>query len=179
VDASRGSRSAALVLGALVALVGIGLLLSGDPVPSRLERGASAPDFELRDLEGREVKLADLRGRVVLVNFWATWCKPCEDEMPAMERLYRSLEPEGFELLAVSVDEGQSEVRAFEQRLGITFPILLDPDQSVSELYQTTGFPESVLVDAQGRIIDRFVGPRDWDAEVYVERIRELLAERG
>jgi len=157
-------------------IVGAVLLLLGERVPERLERGASAPDFSLPRLgDGAPLALSELRGRVVLVNFWATWCKPCEDEMPAMERLYRQLHPEGFDLVAISVDKEPEEVKLFRQRMGITFPILLDPGEGTARDYQTTGFPESILVDRSGRIVERYVGPREWDASLYAERIRGLL----
>jgi peroxiredoxin len=137
--------------------------------------GHPAPDFALPALDGGEVALGAFRGRVVLVNFWATWCKPCEDEMPAMQRLYTELGGAGFELLAVSVDAGDSEVRAFRDRLGLRFPILLDPDKRAAGAYHTFRFPESWLIDAEGVVVARYVGPREWDDPVYVERIRKLL----
>ena len=121
------------------------------------------------------MNLEQLRGKVVLINFWATWCKPCEDEMPAMDRLYRSLAAEGFEMLAVSVDEEPEAVEKFRQRLGVSFPILLDPHQEVSRRYQTTGFPESLLIDRDGMIVERYIGPREWDHATYAKRIRKLL----
>ena len=139
-------------------------------------RGTPAPAFALPRLSGGPpVTLASLRGRVVLVNFWATWCKPCEDEMPAMERLYRRLAPEGFELLAVSVDADVAPVTAFRDRLGLSFPILLDPEQKVARSYQTFRFPESLLIGPDGVVVERYVGGKEWDAEAYVERIRRLL----
>jgi peroxiredoxin len=139
-------------------------------------RGAPAPAFALPRLSGGPpVELAGLRGRVVLVNFWATWCKPCEDEMPAMERLYRRLAPEGFELLAISVDADVAPVAAFQERLGLSFPILLDPEQEVARSYQTFRFPESLLIGPDGVVVERYVGGKEWDAEAYVERIRRLL----
>ena len=116
-----------------------------------------------------------MNGKVVLVNFWATWCKPCEDEMPAMERLYQQLHPRGFELLAISVDKEAPEVAAFRDRLGLSFPILLDPSEDVSRRYQTAGYPESLLIDREGVVVERYVGPREWDDPAYVERIRALL----
>ena len=122
------------------------------------------------------VALEDFRGRVVLVNFWATWCKPCEDEMPAMERLYQRLAPAGFELLAISVGETPEVVGPFRDRVGVTFPVLLDEDESVAGRWQTFAFPESLLVDRDGTILERYVGPRDWDAPAYVARIRNLLS---
>jgi peroxiredoxin len=109
------------------------------------------------------------------VNFWATWCKPCEDEMPAMERLYGALRADGFELLAVSVDVGDDEVSAFRDRLALSFPILRDPDRRAASRWQSLRFPESWLVGPDGRIAARFIGPRDWDAPEYTDRIRALL----
>lgn len=165
-----------LIAGAVLAAV-VSLILLGDSqVPPPLGRGAAAPDFTLPTLAdpGAEVSLAGLRGHVVLVNFWATWCKPCEDEMPSMEQLYRRLAPKGFELIAVSVDEETAPVAEFQRRLSITFPIALDPQQATSRLYQTTGFPESLLVDRNGIIVERYVGPRDWS--IYRERIERLIA---
>lgn len=96
--------------------------------------------------------------------------------MPSMERLYQGLRAQGFELLAISVDEDPERVEQFRTRLGITFPILLDPGQEVSRRYQTMGFPESLLVDQAGVVVERYVGPRDWDHPLYAERIRRLLA---
>jgi len=121
------------------------------------------------------MSLEDLRGQVVLVNFWATWCKPCEEEIPSMQRLYQELEGQDFEMLAISVDEDPAPVREFQERLGITFPILLDPSKRTSERYQTMGFPESLLLDRDGVVVERYVGPRDWDHSDYAERIQKLL----
>ena len=168
-----------LLIVAAVLATGAIIFSFGDEVPETVARGIEAPSFRLPDLDGtREVDLANTRGQVVLLNFWATWCKPCEDEMPAMDRLYRSLREEGFEMLAISVDEKPELVSEFRERLGLSFPILLDPDQKVSRLYQTMGFPESILLDVDGRIVERYVGPRDWDHENFSERIRLLLTER-
>ena len=148
----------------------------GEAPPDPLVRGSRAPDFEAPLLDGRAPSgLAGHRDEVVLLNFWATWCKPCEDEMPAMQRLYEALAPEGFALLAVSVDKEAPEVAAFRDRMALTFPILLDPDEAISRLYQTAGYPESLLIDRDGTVIERYVGPRAWDDPAYVERIRELL----
>ncbi len=156
--------------------IGIGVLSLREDVARPVARGVEAPTFTLPLLEGgAPVALEDYRGQVVMLNFWATWCKPCEDEMPAMDRLYRALSPEGFEMLAVSVDEESELVAAFRQRLGVSFPILLDPAQNVARAYQTTGFPESLLIDQEGMIVERYIGPRDWDHATYTERIRRLL----
>jgi thiol-disulfide isomerase/thioredoxin len=111
----------------------------------------------------------------VLLNFWATWCEPCEREMPAMERLYQALPREDFELIAVAIDGKKEDVRAFQDRYQLSFPILLDLDQGVYAAYQTMGVPESLLIDREGRIVERYVGPREWDAVEYRDRIRELI----
>jgi peroxiredoxin len=170
------ARPGAWAVAAILAAGAAWALWSAEPVPPPLEAGSPAPDFSLPRLsEGEPVSLATLRGRVVLVNFWATWCKPCEDEMPAMESLYRALRGEGFELLAVSVDAGDAEVEAFRDRLGISFPILRDPDRRVATRYQSLRFPESWLIRADGVVAARFIGPREWDAPEYAERIRALL----
>ena len=93
-----------------------------------------------------------------------------------MDRLYRALKPEGFEMLAVSVDEETDLVYAFRERMGVSFPILLDPAQNVAGAYQTTGFPETLLIDKQGMIVERYIGPRDWDHATYADRIRRLMS---
>ena len=164
-----------LLVSAVLAAVLSVILLGDSSVAPPLGRGVAAPDFTLATLEdGSELSLGDLRGRVVLVNFWATWCKPCEDEMPSMEQLYRQLSPRGFEMIAVSVDEERAPVEEFKRRMSITFPIVLDPSQATSRLYQTTGFPESLLVDQNGVVVERYVGPRDWS--IYRGRIERLMA---
>ncbi len=170
--------SGAWIVAAVVAL-GVALAaLWADPTPAPLGRGSSAPDIELRELAtGAPISLSELRGRVVLVNFWATWCKPCEDEMPAMERLYHALQPQGFELLAISVDGDAAPVREFRQRLNLSFPILHDPDKRVSRAWQTDRYPESFLIDARGSVVERYIGPKEWDAPAYVERVRRLVVE--
>ena len=94
-----------------------------------------------------------------------------------MGRLYTSLRDHGFELVAISVDDGREEVERFQARLALPFPVALDPDKRVAERYQTYRFPESYLVDRQGRIVERYIGPKDWDAPAYVERVRRLLSE--
>lgn len=179
-DAAAPGNSSWLRPVAAVVVVGLGLALAmlRDEPAEPVARGARAPEFDLPLLgSSKRITLADIDGQVVLLNFWATWCKPCEDEMPAMDRLYRALQPEGFEMLAVSVDEESGLVERFRERLGVSFPILFDPAQDVSRRYQTTGFPESLLIDRDGMIVERYIGPRDWDHATYAERIRKLLKE--
>jgi len=166
-------RTVLLALG--VAVLVFAALHFAEPVPDTLRPGAPAPDFELARFTGESESLAAQRGKVVLINFWATWCRPCLEEMPSMERLYRDLAGEAFEMLAISVDETAEPIGDFRERLGLTFPILLDPEQRVAALYQTFHYPESYLVDAEGRIVSRYIGPREWDSSLYREHIRALL----
>ena len=149
--------------------------------------GAAAPDFAYTDLAGAEQALSELRGKVVLVNVWATWCGPCRMEMPSMQRVYEEFADDGFEILAVSIDAAPGErdasgnlggdVSAFAEELGLTFPILLDPTGSVQRTYQTTGVPESFLVDAEGVIRRKLAGGAEWDSPALVEQVRGLLEE--
>ena len=170
----EGRRGIWLIVACVIA--GAVFAILAEPGPDPIGRGSRAPEFSLARLGSQEpVRLADLRGRVVLVNFWATWCKPCEDEMPAMQHLYEELAGPSFELLAISVDEEAAEVERFRDRLGLTFPILLDPEQRAAHAYQTFRFPETLLVGADGSVVERYIGPKEWDATAYVDRIRRLL----
>jgi len=164
------------VLAALLAAgVAWALVHGSRPLPP-IEAGIAAPAFALPRLaDGEELALSSLRGKVVLVNFWATWCRPCEAEMPAMERLYQSLKDREFELVAISVDEKREDVAAFRERLGLSFPILLDPGKDVAGEYQSQRFPESYLIGRDGVLVQRYIGPREWDAPEYRARIQRLL----
>jgi thiol-disulfide isomerase/thioredoxin len=167
-----------LLLGAAVVLVAVVLVLRSDVGAPPVVRGVEAPGFDLPLLgeagEG-SLSLESLRGRVVLVNFWASWCEPCEREMPAMDRLYAALPKSEFELVAVAIDENREDVVAFQERMDLDFPIVLDPGGTVYQAYQSMGVPESLLVDRTGRIVERYVGPREWDARPYRERIEALI----
>ena len=176
-------RVAALLIGAAVVFAAVLLVLVAEPPGDPVGPGSPAPPFELARLHpppaGERVTLEDYRGRAVLLNFWATWCKPCEEEMPALQRLADALEGEAFELLAISVDEDPGVVEAFRERLGLRFAILHDPDKKASRAYQVFKYPETLLVDPEGTVVNRFVGPREWDAEVYVERMRQVARGAG
>jgi peroxiredoxin len=159
------------------AAIGAGILLFALWVRGRTP--AMAPDFALPNLAGQAVRLSAYRGQVVLVNLWATWCPPCRDEMPSMEKLHQRLKDRGFVLLAVSEDEGGvATVKPFIEQLKVTFPVLIDTEGEVGKKYGVWGFPESFLVDRDGRIVDRVIGPRDWVAPAQVAAIEALLAAR-
>lgn len=128
------------------------------------EIGKEAPDFSLSDLQGKIWKLSDLRGKVVFVNFWATWCQPCREEMPDMESLYRGMADKPFQMLAILSSDSQANAELMVKMTGTTFPILLDPDGSVSRAYGLTGVPETYIVDPKGILREKFLGPRPWNS---------------
>jgi peroxiredoxin len=169
-------RLARWALGAALLAAAAFIVFSAEREAPPIEAGVAAPEFALPRLGGGELSLHSLRGKVVLVNFWATWCAPCEQEMPAMQRLYAALAPRGFELVAVSVDEDADAVARFRERLALGFPIALDPEKTVAKRYQSFRYPESFLIDRDGVLVARYVGERDWDAPEYVDRIARLLA---
>jgi len=120
--------------------------------------GAPAPDFTLQSLDGQAVALSDYRGQVVLLNFWATWCEPCKLEMPAFDEVQQSAGPQGLQVLAVNFDEPAAEVQAFQDKLGLTFPLLLDPGAVVQRLYRVVGYPTSYWIDREGQVAAMHVG---------------------
>lgn len=147
--------------------------------------GDRAPSFTYSDLSGTPVSLDDLRGKVVLVNVWATWCAPCRVEMPSMQRLYETMEGQPFEILAVSIDSPQGitdafgrpggDLAAFADSLGLTFPILHDPQGLIQRDYQTTGVPESFLIGKDGTIFRKVIGSTEWDYPIWLEQIERLV----
>lgn len=141
-----------------------------------LKYSIPASDFYLRDLNGKLVRLSDFKGKVVLLNFWATWCSPCLKEMPSMEKLYQSHKDKGLEIVAVSVDTASKiKVRGYVEKLGLTFPILHDRDSLISRLYNNPGVPSSYLIDMKGKLAYRVLGEYDWSGEKAKNTINELL----
>lgn len=141
-----------------------------------LRTGTPAPPFRLPSITGGEVDVASFRGRLVVVNFWATWCAPCVTEMPSLERLHRALKDEGLVVLGVSVDEDEPALRRFAAERGVTFPILRDPGgRSAAAAYHTTGYPETFVVDDGGVLRESYVGPAEWDTPGALAHFRELL----
>jgi thiol-disulfide isomerase/thioredoxin len=138
-------------------------------------RGGPAPDLELRALNGPAHRLTEYRGRVVLVNFWATWCEPCRDEMPSMQRLKDRLAGRPFAVLAVNLDEPEARIRAFLSQVKVDFTILLDPGRTAGKSWNARILPASFVVGPDGRVRYSVVGELDWSHERVVSRITELL----
>ncbi len=164
-----------LLGGALVA--GVTLLPTLAPISVQSE----APEFHAVSVTtGDTVGLADYRGTVVLLNVWATWCLPCVKEMPSMQRLYDSLQTNGLEVVAVSVDAGSTEmVREWTAERRLTFDILHDVSATIERIYQTTGVPESFVIDRQGVIVKKVIGAAEWDHPTQIALMRRLLGADG
>lgn len=173
------SKQWIMVLGVIAGLVaGAWALVRFGPENTGVEIGKKAPDFRLVDLStGDSVSIRTLaKGDVALVNIWATWCEPCKEEMPAMQRAYAELEARGFRIIAVSIDNGDgAPVKEFAQQLGITFDILQDRSGAIQQLYQTTGVPESFLLDRDGTIVKRVIGAHDWASDANRKLIERYL----
>ena len=169
----------------LAMLIGAGWLVRDRFAP--VEVGSRAPNFTAVDLQGRAVSLSDLRGEVVFLNIWATWCPPCREEMPSMQRLYERLGPEGLRIVAVSIDADKGrmdpsgrpggDVQEFTEEYGLTFDIWHDPPGAIQRIYRTTGVPESFVINRDGVIVKKVIGATEWDAEGSVEMFRRLLKE--
>jgi len=148
------------------------LLLVPEP-----ERHA-APAFTIENLRGGDVTLADYKGKLVLLNFWATWCAPCLKEMPSMEKLWQKYKEQGLVVVAVSVDEGyKKRIQTFLKLYDLSFPVLLDPESEVSDLYKVSGIPASFLIDRNGKIISRLVGEADWFSDDAIQLVEDLLSQ--
>ena len=139
--------------------------------------GDPAPDFTLKDLDGNPVTLSQYRGKAVFLNFWASWCPPCREEMPAMERLNQALAGKDFVMLAVNVEQDLGTVRAFLQGTPHSFAVPLDPEGKVQRLYDVYRFPETYLIDRQGRIVRHYLGARDWSSVEFIEYLSVLSRE--
>jgi len=139
----------------------------------RVQAGDQAPDFVLEDMNGNNVQLSDLKGKGVFLNFWGTWCKPCEKEMPYMDKQYSHFKNLGVEILAVNIGESDIAIESFVNRHGLTFPILKDKDRAVTEAYDITPIPTTFLIDKNGKVLKVITGSMtERDIAKYMERIK-------
>ncbi len=154
----------------------LGLMLAATPALAQKMAG-EAPDFTLKSLSGENVKLSELRGEVVMINFWASWCGPCRQEMPILDALYGQYKDLGFTILGVNVEEDPEGARRLLKMIPVTFPVLLDSDNRVSEQYKVVAMPSTYLIDRDGNMRYFHAGYQPGYEELYDAQIRELLRE--
>jgi len=165
------SRSGRALCALAVAAATLASPLAGGAIAPQ----SAAPDFTLRTMSGPNLRLAEQRGRVVMVNFWATWCGPCRQEMPHLDRLYQKYKSSGFVLLGVNVDDDARKAADVAAKLGVTFPMLLDTDKAVSKLYDLSTMPSTVIIDRDGKVRYFHRGYLAGYEDNYDKQIRELL----
>lgn len=164
-------KSKNLTLGLLVTVFAATSLAS-----SGLE-GQVAPDFALKSSSGENLRLSEYRGDVVMINFWATWCGPCRQEMPLLDELYTRYERVGFSLLGVNIDDDSRRAMQMIEELGVSFPVLFDARKEVSELYEVEAMPVTVLVDREGNVRYVHHGYKPGYEDKYLDQVRSLLRE--
>jgi peroxiredoxin len=140
-----------------------------------VEGQPQAADFTLNDIDDNVHRLSDYRGKVVIVNFWATWCPPCRFELPSMEKLWQAVQKKDVVMLAINIGEDADTIFTFTSDYPVTFPLLMDHDSSVIKQYPVLGIPTSFVIDPKGRIIYRAVGTREWDDKVIIQQILSLI----
>jgi peroxiredoxin len=166
----------ALLLLSLVLLMTVSLATAA-VAPWEIDEimGKEAPNFTLRDLSGSEASLSSHRGKVVLINFWATWCKPCKNEMPSFNSLFNRFKDKGFIVLGISIDKSKKPVQKFLNKIPVDFPILLDSDIVVAKAYKVYAYPTTFLVDRDGVLSEKFIGEKDWLHSEMIELIERYL----
>ncbi len=166
-----------VVLGLVLLAVLLGMRQPGSRTESP-QAGEESPNFSF-ELNGQPRELHDLRGQVVLVNFWATWCPPCVTEIPSLERLHRRLGPKGLVILAVSVDEDPIVYENFLRTNNITFATVRDPEKRISNQYGTFMYPETYVIDRQGRLVRKIIGALEWDEPDTLDFLNRVLEQGG
>lgn len=158
----------------------IGLLftaLAATSLASSGLEGQAAPDFALKSSSGENLRLSEYRGDVVMINFWATWCGPCRQEMPLLDELYTRYERVGFNLLGVNIDDDSRRAMQMIEELGVNFPVLFDAQKEVSKLYDVEAMPVTVLVDREGNVRYVHHGYKPGYEDKYLDQVRSLLRE--
>lgn len=180
---ARGLLTGLLFSGCLL-ILGLGAPLhaaaaASDPFVAlrvtRVAPGSPIASFDLKNLEGETVRSKELAGKVVLLNFWATWCGPCKEEMPSLARLQSQFDPTQFQVVTITTDMHPQEIKRFLQHLGIDLPVLFDEREDVARSFMVRGLPTTVLITQDGRAVGRAVGPRAWDSVESVALVRHVL----
>jgi peroxiredoxin len=171
----RTPRKPLLVMGA--AIIAAALLHAFAGTAARAAQPAPAPDFVLPAMDGTELRLSELKGQVVMVNFWATWCGPCRQEMPLLQQLQLKYEPLGFTLVGINVEPDSAGARTWLQKAPVTFPILFDRQNQVAERFGVQGMPSSVFIDRTGKVRHVHRGYQPGDESKYADMVRSLVKE--
>ena len=158
----------------------ISFLLAGcgqekEKYPEKAALNRLAPDFTLTDIQGQKWQLSDLRGKLVFINFWATWCPPCQEELPSMEALNRGMDKGRFQMLTILSNDNPDLARRLADRIGLTFPILIDPGSKGAARYGITGVPETFIIDSQGILREKIIGPRNWNSPAAWQTLGKYL----
>lgn len=172
-----GSRFLILAAGAVVLAITFVIVWMQSSKYEPLVVGKEAPDFALTDINEKPFRLSDFRGKVVFLNFWATWCAPCREEMPSMEVLYKNFEKDGLVILAVSIDRVTTtkDIPPFVKGMNLTFPVLIDSWGKTDKPYKRMGVPETFIIDQQGVIREIIIGPKDWTRVDNLKTLTTLL----
>ena len=173
------SRLTVVLIAGLILLVMFMVVWLQSAKYEPLTVGKPAPDFKLPDLNDKDIRLSDYRGKVVFLNFWATWCKPCREEMPSMEVLYKNFEKDGLVILAVSIDRvtTKKEIPPFVKSLNLTFPVLVDSWGQTDKRYKLMGVPETYIIDREGTLREKVIGPRDWTRLDNLQILTQLIKQ--
>ncbi len=164
-----------IIVGVIVVAVALFVVFGQKHTYRSVVPGTKAVEFTLPDLEGKPHTLAEYSGNVIFLNFWATWCETCKDEMPSMEYLYQSLQGMPFEIVAISLDEKVEDINEFLETYNLSFVMLQDKTGKYKELYKTTGVPETFIIDQNGVIAEKIWGSRDWSDTRNLTTIIDLL----
>jgi peroxiredoxin len=177
---SGARRLVVMVVGFAILALAFGVVWMQSAKYELLTVGMPAPDFTLPDMAGKNQKLSDYRGKVVFLNFWATWCKPCKEEMPSMQALWDNLKQEEFIMLAISMDRvtTKKDIPPFVENMKLTFPILTDSWGQTDSRYKLMGVPETYIIDQNGVLREKVIGPRDWTRPESMEILVRLLQKQ-
>jgi len=166
---------------ALFLLIATALMTScgpGNEQPTvKAIKGQPSPNFQLTDIKGKDWQLSDLQGKIVFINFWATWCPPCIQEMPSMDALNKRMSGKPFQMLTILYNDRPEFGQSLVNKSGYNFPVLIDPDSSTAKQYGLTGVPETYIVDPQGILREKFIGPVEWNSPKALEMINKYLPQ--